>query len=63
MLNDISNRPVFEEFISRMQPTPMSAYLATDYMEDVDSRDSLIDGDDDNLDDDVDELDDLDIDF
>jgi hypothetical protein len=62
-LHDVSNRPVFEEFISRMQPTPMSAYLATDYMEDVDSGDSLTDGDEENLDDDIDELDDLDIDF
>ena len=62
-LHDISNREVFEEFISRMQTTPMSAYLATDYLEHVDSGGALIDDAEDTPDDDIDELDDLDINF
>ncbi len=62
-LHDISDRAIFEEFLSRMQPTPMSVYLATDYLEDVDSGDSLIDDDEDTSDNEIDEIDDTDIDF
>ena len=64
-LHDISNRPVFDEFISHMQSSPATSYLAmNDFSHQEDNGDYLTENDDDDLNyEDTDDLDDLDIDL
>lgn len=64
-LHDISNRPVFDEFITHIQSSPTTSYLAmNEYSHQEDNGDYLTEDDDEDLDDeDIDDLDDLDIDF
>lgn len=64
-LHDISNRPIFDEFISHMQSSPATSYLAmNDFSHQEDRGDYFTENDDDDLNyEDTDDLDDLDIDL